>query len=232
MTKADTHHSEDERFFFFYGLSMLVFIAVAFAGVALFKPEVLPPRSAVIVVHAVVMFGWFSLFVMQTHLIGRGNVRLHQRLGKASVVLAIAVVTTGILVMLSAFARRGVGQVAMLNTLAIVTFVIMYAAAIRTRRSPEYHKRLMLLGSVRMLPPAFTRMCLLLGVGQIWMLGMLGVSVLALIVYDWKRLGRVHPATIIGAVLIFAPLPLAITVGASEEWADLLRSMSSFVFGS
>ena len=208
---------------------MLAIIVVAFAGVMLFKPEMLPPRSLLIAVHGVVMFGWFSLFVMQTRLIDRRSVKQHIRLGKLSVVLALAVVVTGLLVMLSAFARRGGGPPAMLNSLAMVTFVILYAAAIKKRRSPDTHKRLMLLASIRMLPPAFTRLCLLFGIGQIWFLAMIVVSVLALAVYDWKRLHRVHPATILGAILIVVPFPLALTVGTSPMWKDLLQSLSTFV---
>ena len=117
----------------------------------------------------------------------------------------------------------------MLNSLAMVTFVILYAAAIKKRRSPDTHKRLMLLASIKMLPPAFTRLCLLFGISQIWFLAMVVVSVLALIVYDWNRLHRVHPATILGAVLILIPIPLAMTVGRSPVWTDLLRSLSASI---
>jgi hypothetical protein len=208
---------------------MLVMVVVAFAGVMLFKPETLPPRSVLIVVHGVVMIDWFSLIVMQTRLIRRGSVTQHIRLGRLSVVLALAVVVTGFLVMLGAFARRGGGPPALLNSLTVVTFVILFAAAIRKRRSHDTHKRLMLLASIKMLPPAFTRLCLLFGISQIWFLAMVVMSVLALIVYDWNRLHRVHPATILGVVLILVPFPLAMTVGRSPVWTDFLQSLSALV---
>ena len=85
------------------------------------------------------------------------------------------------------------------------------AAGVLNRHRPDYHKRLMLLGTIALLRPALARLVRMvsapfLPLGVLGGLVVLNFYVAALIAFDLIRLGKVHPVTFCGA-LIFRQLP-------------------------
>ena len=204
---------------------MLAFVLVGFGSNAVVNPDTLLPMTVVIVLHGLVMVGWFSLFVAQAGLIRSRNRRLHMRLGHASTVLAIAVVITGVLVTLSGFQRSQDGTIAMVNVTALATFSILYVLAYAKRRNPETHKRLMLLGGIRMLAPAAVRVCLALGLNAVLTPIIVLLFAASLGAFDIARSRRIHPATALGTVVIMISVALVPT-GTSAGWLALLRSLT------
>lgn len=57
--------------FYYYNLSILIFIILAFGANALVNTKDLPPISTVVIIHAISMFIWYFLIVMQSKLIER-----------------------------------------------------------------------------------------------------------------------------------------------------------------
>ena len=155
-------------------LAMAVAISLtAFTGFAFtyFGPVfrgAYPPVSPMVHLHGWSFFIWYLLLPLQALLITAGRRRIHMMLGGASVVLAIIMVFTGILV---AAVRIGqglsttdpneltefwseFGQLIMFNMLP---FAVFYAAAIVHRRSADIHKRLIIMASASVLPAAIFR---------------------------------------------------------------------------
>ncbi len=210
--------ARSEPFFLIYGWVMLVIVVLGFGLRAAVLPESLPPFSWIIVTHAVVMMCWFLLFIAQAGLVRFGNVASHKRAGRASVVLAVALVATGLAVMVEGYEKSGDGLVAMAGLGAMVTFSVLYPMALRAWRDPASHKRFLLLASVRMLVPAFFRICLVLGISEFWTPVFLVAGVVAVVAYDLRRLGGLHRATIVAGSLILITIVLVPTAGVSAGW--------------
>lgn len=98
------------------------------------------------------------------------------------------------------------------NTGNVLIFGILFATAVYCRRRRVAHKRLMLLACLAIMKAPITRIIDLVGSTRPAMValnsyGMLNLVVLpfylALAIYDYRTLGRLHPATASGGLLIF-----------------------------
>ena len=114
---------------------------------------------------ATVFFAWMLLLVYQTSLIARGRVPQHRSVGLAGISLATAMVILGLIVSLHANMERiDAGQsdrayaLGFSNTVALTAFAIMVTLAIRKRRRPASHKRLMLFATCMLLNPPVGRL--------------------------------------------------------------------------
>lgn len=157
--------------------------------------------------HGWTFFAWYLLLVVQSALVQTRHVSLHRTLGGLSLALATAMVATGTLVvgvrMADAmetgdpfWSASGPAVVA-----TLVLFLGFYVAAIRMRRRPDWHKRLMIVASAGGMGAATFRLCMVLfGPDSAMWLGLLGsnVFIVAGIVRDRLRETRVHPAWWIG----------------------------------
>ncbi len=106
-----------------------------------------------------------GVFVTQTRLIATNNVRAHMRLGIAGVVLAALVFIVGVataVVSASAPRTRAMGmasyQFVFVPLFIIWAFAGLVTAAVLLRKRSDYHKRLMTLAMITVLPPALARL--------------------------------------------------------------------------
>lgn len=114
--------------------------------------------------HGALLFGWLVLFLVQSVLVHRRDMRLHKRLGWFGVVLAAGVTVSTIATGVWASQRdvaAGGGETAVSaivgTCLSAVMFLALVAAAIAWRRDGAGHKRLMLLATLAILWPAWFR---------------------------------------------------------------------------
>ena len=112
-------------------------------------------------VHAIVFTGWLALFSAQAVFAANGRLQWHLRLGRVGiaygVLLVIVGLTTGVL--RSAALPRG-GQAEELLYVAFVdmlVFASFFGAAIRFRRRPDVHKKLMTVAATTLLVAAVGR---------------------------------------------------------------------------
>lgn len=221
--KMDTRSGEP--FFFFFALAAFFVVVISFGFHAVVKAGHLPPLSASLVIHAILMFAWYGLFALQAGLVRSDNVSLHMRLGKLSILLAAGVFVSGFFVMAGNYERKAEPLVAMSNVMAMVAFAALYAAAIANRTKPDTHKRLMLFASILMFAPALTRFARAFDLGEGIILPSWLLTVLSVIVYDITRIKRVHSATIAGSVIFVLAVVLMIAVGTSGPWKAFLDSV-------
>jgi hypothetical protein len=221
MTRSGGGVAKGEPFFLVCGYAMLAITCAAFILRGLLRPDSLPPFTAVVTAHGVVMVAWLALFISQATLVRTRRVPVHRRLGRLSVVLAVAVVLTGLAVTVSGFGRSGDGPTSLANSTSILTFAALYVLALRNTRAPMAHKRYLLLASLRMLAPAYFRLTVVLGWNEAVIPLLVVVSLIAATTYDSRRLGRVHPATAIGSAIILASLAVA-PLGTSQIWINLM----------
>lgn len=213
--------------FFFYFSCLLLTIAVGGFGLnAIVNPESLPPNYTYLIAHGTCMTLWYVLVVVQSGLIRARNITLHKRLGKSSVVLAIGILVSGILVSINKYARSEDAVIVMSSIVMLGSFIVLYAFALYHYKRPVIHKRLILYASLAMLIPAHGRLTRALGINEFLSLVFLILLALAPLVYDRKTLKKVQGVTVIGIVTIIVGLGLIVGIGLSESWANFLASIS------
>ncbi len=231
---------------FFLGLAVAA-AAVVFAGFAptyYLRPvgyairypsgqlvsSTLPP---LIHVHALLATAWLLLLVAQTSLIAADRVDSHRKLGVAGAVIGVAFVALGVLTALRGVRdgwnpggpfQDSIGFLAV-SLADVLLFAAFVAAALYYRRRPDWHKRLMVLGTLAgLMWPAITRMPFV-APHPARMFGLLIALVVALPVYDYVTRRRLHVVSTWGAIVILTSFPLRVAVGTSATWHHLASRM-------
>lgn len=211
---------------FFPAFAVLI-SAVAFAGFAFtyFGPIIgrtYPPAGVPLHLHGWAFFLWYALLPLQAVLIANRKYALHMRLGRLSVALVVAMVLSGILVLsvrVEEAMRNGAPPIWLLYGPLIlsnlVLFVAFYVAAVHAAMNHrlQAHKRLIIVASAIALGAAFSRLIMFTsGFHPLSVpVGVIGCSAFIVIgvVYDWFTMRAVHPAYVVGLVVLFAvELPL------------------------
>jgi len=179
--------------------------------------------------HAVVFSGWMLLFLAQSSLVAAGRTDLHRILGIAALFLAPVVIVLGLMTAIEA-ARHGSSPPGwddkaflLVPFASIALFGGFFAAGFAYRRRADYHKRFMLLATMAMLVPALARIMRLteppfLPPGVYGGLVVLNVFLIALVMFDLRRRGRLHPATLWGIAIYLTTWPARLTLGHAEPW--------------
>jgi hypothetical protein len=203
-------------FFFWMTLAYCFFVFGGF-GMHSFVPALrgdFPPAPPIVHLHAVIFISWMVLLVTQSALVGAGNVRLHRSLGTWGIAHGTAIMIFGLSLqliatrsaMLKGFAPGTDGLY--LGLCAFAGFSTMFALAIRNRRRPEIHRRMILFAMLPVLPP---------GVNRFWSeaLGLEPIPVIplyltlwtraaAILVHERRRTGRISGYAWFGAGWIVA----------------------------
>lgn len=162
-------------------------------------PDLFSPKF---VVHGVACLAWLSLLFVQASLVGSRNTKLHRRLGRSAPIVAGLVVVSSVYVGVTSLIATGWGRLLTYgNVAAVVVFGLFIAAGYRARDDREAHRRLMLVGTLFMMGPVFTR----LG-GAIHPVAFLLANVtawVAVVGYDRARNGRIHKSTWLAVAVLF-----------------------------
>jgi hypothetical protein len=188
-----------------------------------------PPLYPLLHLHGLVMTSWFVLFATQSWLIETHRVRLHRRLGIFGALLAAMILVVGAAVV-TINAREGrvppaapIPAVVFLSYANLLVFGVLVGAAIYFRGRSEFHKRLMLLGTLNLLSAAITRIPLafIQSGGLLTVFGLPDLFIVACVACDTLRHRRLHPAFVWGTLLSIAWPLLAIWIGGSSAWAKV-----------
>ena len=203
----------------FFIVTVLVgFVPDSIAKVAAVEAGRRPPFPVVLHVHAVLMGTWLTLLLTQTILMATGRRKWHMQLGVVSLVLAPAMVVTGLVLVPTMYgmlwpvvqaappqakpamelALRNANNIALLQIRVGVLFPLFIGMALAARRKdPQFHKRLIILATSMPLGAAVQRMTWLpsslpeSGLSPV-LLGL--IPVVPMFVWDVYRLGRVPRA--------------------------------------
>jgi len=226
----------------YLGLALTVSF-VAFLGFSFtyFRPALAgeyPPVSPTVHVHGWTFFLWYLLLPLQAWLVSRRNIALHRSLGAASVVLAIAMTLTGLVVighqMELAQGPDGSPFWRLLGPAIFVTlllFVVFYALALKHRRNRDLHKRFMLLASTGALgAAAFRVLGQIIGMGAPAGIGGIlapNLIIVAAIMLEVRRGGGIHPVylwglpasiAVEGGVILLTPTPVGQALASGLAW--------------
>jgi len=105
---AAPHRRAGSRLYAWMALAAALIIFAGFARTFYLRSSFgAPPLSALLVVHGIVMTGWFVLFFVQVWLVGVGRTDLHRRVGVVGMIVAVLVLCVGVAAAIDA-GRRGV----------------------------------------------------------------------------------------------------------------------------
>lgn len=213
--------------------------ATAFAGFAptyfLRGLSDLQPLSLRAHLHGAIFTAWMVLFVAQAALIRADRRDLHRSLGVAGAVLAVLMVWVGAWAALGVAARfeatgfrpHGLTRVAFLAIQLgmVLQFAVLVGLAVAFRRRPDAHKRLMLLATISILPPAVARFHLENhGLGGAYTNTLIAYAlVFVAAAFDFARMRRVHAVYIWGGLAMLAWMVARRAIGMTDWWQPIGR---------
>ena len=218
--------------FFFVGFALF---ALAITAVA-FVPEYARfstgkfPIASVLHIHAALMEAWVAAFVLQAWLGATGRVALHRRIGPYAIALGVAAWASMVFVEVRKLVAHPLPtELADYDELlqgvyVYMTFIALLLWALRERRRPPWHKRLILIATFVALLAPIERVEWLpeMGLGSIWAsVVWINVFLIApLITYDMVSAKRVHPATLWGLLLMLSAQALMALAWGTAPWRN------------
>jgi hypothetical protein len=238
LNKADSAARRHTRSHFFLGISIVMFaiVIVGFAPTLYLRAFFdVPEIPSHLYVHGAVLTTWYAWFVVQTSSVALGRTDLHRRFGIFGAALGTAVVLASATTSLRfgpRLAERGVdvetrlhflSEIVWGNIQSLTCFSVLLIAAIVMRARAQSHKRLMLLASMSILPPAITRIIdwPIWGFGNNAMLPLLcclAVFPIALGMHDLTSAKSLHPITLTGGLAIVVSFAISVLVLPNTEW--------------
>ena len=232
--------NRDRTFFTAVAIANALIVAAGFGYSTYARLQLGDPRfggptlTTLVRIHAAVATAWTVLLIVQTRLIAASRIRLHRRLGFAGGITALAVVGSGWVVAVTAigrFASAGEPGATMAMRFFILpcqelgVFTALVGAALWLRKKGDYHKRLMLLGTIALIPAATTRpfppdslpnTLMMFGLAEV-------VFVVALCVHDRRMSGHVHAATLWGGGLLLVTALSRTLVAGTDTWLAVAK---------
>jgi len=104
-----------------------------------------------------------------------------------------------------------------LDLIQMVFFAVLVAAAVWFRNRSDYHKRLMLLTIVCMLPDALARLPVSFMTNQLILVGLYGFVVVSVAI-DTLRNRRLHPVFGWGGAIVLGTFNIALYAMRRPEW--------------
>ena len=221
---------------FFFSL-MLSYAVVAVIG---FVPSMIQfgrgtlPLGWPAHVHGMLMGSWLLLLVTQSALPARGHVRRHQRLGgyialfAALIWVSLVVMTVRSIVVNDPQPGNFIYNILILQGMILLLFPLFFGWALLARRTPGWHKRLMVITALLPLQASIDRMFWMpRGPGQQWENFLyLDLLLIPLFVFDLKTLRRVHPATAIGTAILAATQVVALMLWNNPAWHQFAHALT------
>ena len=219
-------------FFIFSGFGLTYWMPMATRSLA--------PLPPVVHLHGLFFFSWIVLLVTQSVLINVRNVALHRSLGTLGIGIGTGVVLVGTLITLLSV-RASVtapspdnNNLTYLSVTAIVSFAVLFVLAIRNVRTPDNHKRLILFATINLLPPGVNRLYMVsLGLTELPLLATyltLDALAIALLIHDWRTLGKLSGASLVGAAFVFVPQLLQPLIVDSAAFASLTEMLVGLAY--
>ncbi len=211
MTRA-----ADRRLFI---LSAILISVVCFAGFARsyylrawLSERTLPP---ILHLHGLIMTAWVMLFTIQIAAVAKNRIELHRKLGVFGAVLAALIVALGAFIVVRDVSRQSANATtasllalfAAFDGINLMLFGGFVFVAVWMRRRSDVHKRLMLLATLSLLPPALGRIAVRfvpIDDEPITKLVLLSGCVVVMVLIDALKYRRLHPAFGWGGAVLLA----------------------------
>lgn len=234
---------------FYLGLA-LVCAVIAIGGFApsywLQLPAGTFKGSPLLHIHGALATAWVLFLISQSMLVTRRSVARHRDWGLFGISLASVLTVVAMMVAIESMTTKlaqGAGDPVRAFLIVPLSGILMFAgftaAAVANIRRPEWHRRFMIVGTVALLGAAMARVFFFFAVGggpgvrpglmatppppAMPMLSglLLQLILVAGMVHDKRRHGRVHPAWIYGFVIMTGVTLLRVPFGNTNLWIGI-----------
>ncbi|HET8923731.1 MAG TPA: hypothetical protein VFN26_12140 [Candidatus Acidoferrum sp.] len=211
---------------FYFCMSLLVAVVVVYGFSRTVGPRLIhppSPRPGILYLHAVLFTGWLAFFIAQSALVRTRNVRLHRRLGWFGLALGVTIPIVGTataIVMTRLRVREGVTDAAAFMIVPffdVLVFSIVFGLAFYWRKTPEFHRRLMLMATCALTAAAFGRL-----LPHSWFYAGVDFLILLGVLRDLLVTKHVHPVYLYGLPLIMLGQVAAILTFV-KNWPEWLK---------
>jgi hypothetical protein len=172
--------------------------------------------APILQLHGLIMTAWIVLLILQIVLVATSRTQLHRKLGVLGVLLAALVVGLGTFIVVRDIGRQSPNATTAsfwalfvaFDGINLMLFAGFVCAAVFMRRRSDVHKRLMLVATLSLLPPALGRIAIHFVSDDrepITKLALLAGCVGLVVLIDSLKQRRLHPAFGWGIALL---LPL------------------------
>ena len=229
----------ERKFYLAMAASLLLVVVVGFCKTFFlrpFFPEVEAPREPLIFVHGAVFVAWCVLLVVQALLISSRRIAVHQTLGRIGALIAALMVVMGIVASFIGAMRPG-GYFGLSPPLVVLglelAYLPMFAAlvgvAIAFRRTPQVHKRLLLIATISIMPVALARFPVIYTWSKPTQFWLADLWIVALLAWDLVSRGRIHAATLVGGASLILWQRLTLHFIGNEHWVACARWLTGLV---
>ncbi|SEJ36172.1 hypothetical protein SAMN05216327_10934 [Dyadobacter sp. SG02] len=161
-------------------------------------------------VHGLIMTTWLGIFLAQTLLIAKDNVKRHRQLGPIGFVFGILVwaslvgITVRALIVNNPPESSGQFDILFIQLYLLILFGIFFVWGMLVRKQAAVHKRLLLLATLIVIQAGIDRIRFLPGLGIAVFVRFIYLDMLLipLFIYDWLSLRRIHFITWFGTLVI------------------------------
>lgn len=222
--------------------TLLGAIGLAAVLIGFSKTFIIPVTNAtfsaplIIYVHGFLALSWIVLFLFQAYLIKAENWPTHMTMGMLGLLIAVGVALT--IPFAGAYQvekdiAQGLGDMAVSTIIGTFTSALVYIslvlAGLRYRKSPETHKRLMLLATLVVLWPAWFRFRHFfpsIPNPEIWFALVLADS-LIIVAWIWDKIanGRIHPTLIYVGSFVIIEQTFEVLTFDSEPWRAVAKAI-------
>jgi hypothetical protein len=197
------------------------------------------PLTIPLIVHGICGTAWIALLIWQAYLVRSGQTARHRIVGRrfGRPIAVIAILSAIAIAWLSGFDGVVTGSGLPDSTALFIQigtmawFSVLATLGFRSTARPEYHKRYMIMASIAMLAPAYSRLARLLVEGRPPAdSAFLAVPLIAaLFVFDFRTRHAPHPVTLWAGLGYLAYVSVRLPIARSDWWN---HTMVPLLFGS
>jgi len=190
-------------------------------------------------VHGAIMGSWLLIFLTQTILAARRNLKFHRQLGLFSIGLAILVWLSMIIASVRAEiaasppvdAQDGSWDILLINLFGIILFGLFFTWGILVRKKAANHKLLLYFATTVLIQAGIDRIRFLPGMSSGVNFIYLDVFLIVpLLIYDYVTTKRIHKITKIGAtIIVVVQIAMTIAWGTSAWHKFCFNCFAPFV---
>ena len=237
VASAADRKASERKFYSRMAIFLVVVVFLGFApsfylrGIVPEYPRPNPTLPPGVLFHGLMFTLWMALLVLQTQLIATRRTEVHMRLGKVTMLVAIALIPIMYLTAVWGVARNshppftdGLNWTAI--PLAVIpAFAFLIYEAWRRRRESQWHKRLMLGATILFVAgPGFSRIPL--APPSFWgftiqLLAGTALLYAPLFIWDRRTQGKIHPATWTGYGVATAAAVVPLALIYTNSWAGI-----------
>jgi len=226
--------------FFFWMTALMAGLIFGGFGLSYWQPMAagtLRPLSPVVHVHGFFYFSWMILLVVQAALVNRGRVLLHRSLGLLGIGIGTGMIILGTIITLLAGRQQianSVYGIIYIGMVAVIAFAVLLFLAVKNIRQSDAHRRYILFATISFMAAGINRFYNAFfafdGFPFLQVFLTVDLLVIGCLIYDWRTLGKIHHATLVGTALVVVPQLLQTPLLSSETFLGFERWLVSLSY--